>query len=104
MLRPKQLWVVGRLLSALGADGKIGKGHWERTYKRAMLTMMLSVGKLFRMFPLVLSPKVRKPARAMARQATMEMLVERCVTRLKRSMVGFLSEPYIKRLLWSGAG
>jgi len=43
--------------------------------KRAILTMVLSGGKLFRTFPSVLDPKVRKPARAIRRQATMEMLV-----------------------------
>jgi hypothetical protein len=42
---------------------------------RAMLTIMLSDGKLLRTFPCVREPKVRKPARAMRRQATMEMLV-----------------------------
>lgn len=62
-------------------------------YKRATLTMMLSLGKLLRTLPRVLSPKVRKPARAMARHAIMEMLVEKWVTRAKRSMVGFRSEP-----------
>lgn len=41
-----------------------------------MLTIRLSGGKLLRTFPLVLSPKVRKPARAMARQAIMETKVE----------------------------
>jgi hypothetical protein len=43
--------------------------------RRAKLTIVLSVGKLFRTFPWVREPKVRKPARAMRRQATMEMLV-----------------------------
>lgn len=63
--------------------------------------MILSVGKLLRIFPWVLSPKVRKPASAMTMHATIEMLVEKCVTRAKRSRVGFFNEPYIKRLLWS---
>jgi hypothetical protein len=43
--------------------------------KRAMFTMVLSEGKLLRTFPWVREPKVRKPARAMRRQATMEMVV-----------------------------
>lgn len=41
-----------------------------------MLTIRLSGEKLLRTFPFVLSPKVKKPARAMARQAIMEMRVE----------------------------
>lgn len=45
-------------------------------YNLAMLTIMLFVGKLFRTFPAVLSPNVRKPATAMMRQATMEIPVE----------------------------
>ena len=36
--------------------------------KRAMLTMVFEVGKLFRTFPWVLEPKVMKPAKAMVRQ------------------------------------
>ena len=43
--------------------------------KRAMFTMMLSVGKLFRTLPWVREPKVRNPARAMRRQASMEIVV-----------------------------
>jgi hypothetical protein len=38
--------------------------------------MILSLGKLLSTFPIVLSPKVRKPARAIVRQATIDMLVE----------------------------
>lgn len=41
-----------------------------------MLTIRLSGGKLLRTFPFVLSPNVRKPARAIARQAIIEMKVE----------------------------
>ena len=41
-----------------------------------MLTMILSVGKLFSTLPCVLSPKVRYPDSAIIMQATMEMLVE----------------------------
>ena len=40
-----------------------------------MLTMTLSRGKLLRTLPWVKEPKVRKPARAMRRQASMDMLV-----------------------------
>ena len=61
--------------------------------KRAMLTMVLSGGKLLRTFPSVLDPKVRKPASAIRRQATMEMLVLKWVTRAKRSMVGVFRDP-----------
>ena len=73
--------------------GKGGGGGGGGAYNRAMLTTILSAGKLLRMLPCVLSPKVRKPARAMTMQATIDMAVERCVTRAKRSSVGFLSEP-----------
>lgn len=41
-----------------------------------MLTIVLSVGKLLRTFPAVLSPKVRKPDIAMMRQANIEIPVE----------------------------
>ena len=41
-----------------------------------MLTIMLSLGKLFSTFPKVLSPKVKNPARAMVRHATIEIAVE----------------------------
>jgi hypothetical protein len=44
-------------------------------HSRAMLTMVLSVGKLLRTFPWVKEPKVRKPARAMRRQAIIEIPV-----------------------------
>ncbi len=43
--------------------------------RRAMLTMVLSAGKLLRTLPWVREPKVRKPARAMSMQASMEMVV-----------------------------
>ena len=65
ILRPKQLYSVSGVLRKT-----------ESTYKRAMFTMILSVGKLFSTLPWVLSPKERNPARAIARQATMEMDVE----------------------------
>lgn len=51
-----------------GGDGK--------TYSRAMLIKMLSVGKLFSTFPCVWSPKERNPAKAMAKHAAMLMAVE----------------------------
>lgn len=44
-------------------------------HRRAMLTIVLSEGKLLRTLPSVLEPKVRKPASAMAMQAIMEMVV-----------------------------
>lgn len=62
-------------------------------HRRAMLTMMLFVGKLLSTFPCVMSPKVRYPASAMSIQATIEMVVLKCVTLAKRSSVGFFSEP-----------
>ena len=43
--------------------------------RRAMLTMVFVFGKLLRTFPWVREPKVRKPERAMRRQASMEMVV-----------------------------
>jgi hypothetical protein len=58
-----------------------------------MLTITFEVGKLLRTFPAVLDPKVRKPARAMVRQARRETKVLMWVTRLKRSRVGRLREP-----------
>lgn len=45
-------------------------------HRRAMFTMMLSVGKLLSTLPCVKRPKVRKPDSAIIRQATMEMKVE----------------------------
>lgn len=43
---------------------------------RATLTMRLSRGKLFKMLPCVLSPKVRNPASAIVMQASIEANVE----------------------------
>lgn len=65
ILRPKQLDLI---------SGAVGKK--ESTYKRAILTMTLSDGKLLSTLPWVRSPKERNPARAIARQAAMEMDVE----------------------------
>ena len=62
--------------------------------------MILSLGKLLRTLPSVLLPKIRYPARAMIKHATMLMLVDQCVTLAKRSSVGFRREPYMRRLLW----
>lgn len=61
--------------------------------KRAMFTMVFELGKLLRTLPWVLEPKVRKPARAIRRQARREINVLMCVTREKRSSVGILREP-----------
>ena len=63
------------------------------THSRAMFTIMLSGGKLFSTFPSVLLPKVRNPAKAIVKQATIEIKVDQCVTRAKRSSVGFFREP-----------
>lgn len=41
-----------------------------------MLTIVLLVGKLLRTLPWVREPKVRKPARAMRRQASIEIPVD----------------------------
>lgn len=46
------------------------------TYNRAILTITLSVGKLLRTLPFVLSRKVIKPASAIVMHAAIEMLVE----------------------------
>ncbi len=71
------------------------------TYRRATFTMTFSRGKLFKIFPWVLSPKVRNPAKAMAKHASIEANVEKWVTRANLSIVGFFREPYINRELWS---
>jgi hypothetical protein len=60
---------------------------------RARLTIPLSLGKLFRMFPIVLSLKTRTPANAMMRQATKLSPVLKWVTVENRSMVGFFNAP-----------
>ena len=46
------------------------------TYKRAMLTIRFSLGKLFKMLPCVFSPKVIKPAKAIVKQANIDVNVE----------------------------
>lgn len=63
------------------------------TYSRAMLTMIMSDGKLFSTFPCVSEPNVRYPDSAMTRHATIETPVEKWVTFAKRSIVGVCSEP-----------
>lgn len=45
-------------------------------YSRAMLTRMLSAGKLLSTFPCVFDPKDRKPARPIARHMHKETIVE----------------------------
>ena len=45
-------------------------------YKRAILTITLSLGKLFNRFPSVLSPNVKNPASAIVKHANIEMAVE----------------------------
>jgi hypothetical protein len=62
---------------------------------RARFTIPMSLGKLFRIFPIVLSLKTRSPASAMMRQATRLSPVLKWVTVEKRSMVGFFNAPYI---------
>ena len=59
-----------------GLSVRIGLSKSSAAYNRAMLTMILSVGKLLRTFPMVLSPNVRKPANAITRHAIIEMAVE----------------------------
>ena len=68
--------------------------------KRAMLTIMLLDGKLLRRLPFVREPKVRNPERAITRQKTREMKVERWTTMSKRVRVGVRREVYIKSVLW----
>jgi hypothetical protein len=61
------------------AATELSSGRFKNSffaYKRAILTIRLSAGKLFKTFPSVLSPKVRNPARAIAMQAIMDMKVE----------------------------
>ena len=55
---------------------------------------------MLRTFPFVRLPKVRKPASAIAKHATKETNVLKCVTVENRSMVGVFKDPYIKRELW----
>lgn len=62
-------------------------------YNRAMLTRILSAGKLFRTFPCVFDPKDKNPARPIARHMHKETMVEKCVTLAKRSIVGFFRDP-----------
>lgn len=59
----------------------------------ARFTIPLSLGKLFNIFPIVLSLKTRTPARAMIRHAKRDNPVLKWVTVLKRSIVGFLRAP-----------
>jgi hypothetical protein len=63
---------------------------------RARLTIPLSLGKLFRIFPIVLSLNTNTPASAIIRHATKLSPVLKCVTVENRSMVGFFKAPYIK--------
>ena len=44
-------------------------------HRRAILTIVLSPGKLLSTFPSVNEPNVKKPASAMRRQASIEMPV-----------------------------
>lgn len=46
------------------------------TYNRAIFTMILSAGKLFRTLPWVFDPKVKKPASAMVKHIIIETPVE----------------------------
>ena len=60
---------------------------------RARFTIPFSLGKLFRMFPIVLSLNTRTPASAMMRHATRLNPVLKWVTVENRSMVGFFKAP-----------
>jgi hypothetical protein len=60
---------------------------------RARFTRPLSLGKLFRIFPIVLSLNTKTPASAMIRQATRLNPVLTWVTLEKRSIVGFFNAP-----------
>lgn len=65
------------LISGLRLFEGVGRKEKRWTHNRAMFTMMLSVGKLLRMLPWVLSPKVRNPDSAMTKHAIMEIPVEK---------------------------
>lgn len=47
-----------------------------QTYSRAMLTMTLSEGKLFKILACVRSPKQRYPVNAIVKQASIDTPVE----------------------------
>ena len=59
---------------------------------RATLIAESFVGKLFKILPLVLLPKMRYPEMPSKAHNMVETMQERCVTALKRSKVGFLIE------------
>ena len=60
---------------------------------RARFTIPFSLGKLFRMLPIVLSLNTRTPANAIMRHATRLSPVLKCVTVENRSIVGFFNAP-----------
>lgn len=60
---------------------------------RARFTIPFSLGKLFRMLPIVLSLNTRTPASAIIRHATRLNPVLKCVTVENRSIVGFFNAP-----------
>lgn len=69
MFRPKQLVEVSQ-------EAPYQSRSMGRLYNRAMLTTILSDGKLFRTLPWVLDPKDRNPAMPIARHITREIPVE----------------------------
>lgn len=70
LLSKKKLCMTSRQTKA--SSGRV-VNMFRPKHRRATLTKVLSEGKLFRTLPSVKEPKVRKPARAMSRQATSEM-------------------------------
>ena len=60
---------------------------------RARLTIPFSLGKLFNIFPIVLSLNTSTPANAIIRHAMRLSPVLKCVTVENRSIVGFFSAP-----------
>jgi len=60
---------------------------------RARFTIPFSLGKLFRMLPIVLSLNTGTPANAIMRHTTRLSPVLKCVTVENRSMVGFFNAP-----------
>lgn len=65
----------------------------------ATLIKTLSEGKLFRMFPTVLSVNTRYPDTARAKQVKNAIAILQCVTIANRFSDGCLSDPNIRKLL-----
>lgn len=66
----------------------------------ATLINVLSDGKLFKMFPTVLSVKITYPDTARAKQVQKAIPILQWVTFAKRFKEGCFKDPNIKKLLW----